>query len=83
MFGGQDVADGKNSRGRPGAAKALGAAEEAEGLCVEQRGGRVAREGWTCRGLQRVSGSSQEQMEATKGLKQGVFIFSLHGHCFR
>ena len=83
MFGGQNVADGRNSRGRPGAVKALGAAEEAEGLCVEQRGGRVGRQGWTCRALQRISGSSQEQMEATKGLKQQVFIFSLQGYCFR
>lgn len=66
-----------------GAAKALGAVREAEGLCVEQRGGRVGREGWTCRALQRVSGSSQEQTKATKGLKQGVFIFSLQGYCFR
>ena len=54
MFGGQNVADGRNSRGRPGAAKAVGAVKEAEGLGVEQRGGRVGREGWTCRALQRV-----------------------------
>lgn len=33
-----------------------------------------------CKGF---SGSSQEQMKATKGLKQGVFIFSLQDYCFR
>jgi len=76
MFGGQSVADGRNSRGRPGAVKALGAAEEAEGLCVEQRGGRMGRQGWTCRVCRGFQAPLKSKWKPPKDLSNR-FLFSV------
>lgn len=68
------IADGSYSRGRPGAAKALGAVEEAQGLWWSRGRGRVGRGGWTCKALQRILGSPKNKWKPPKGLSNG-FLF--------
>lgn len=74
-----DIANRRNSWGRPGAGKVLGAVEEAPGLCREQR---RRQSGKGRLGLQRILGFSLEQMEATRGFEQGIFIFNLKAYQF-